>query len=197
MPVIIRKLTDDEATIIMVDSNIQREDILPSEKAWAYRLKMEAIKHQGSKGERFTADIVGEAAGESGRTVQRYIRLTYLKQELLEYVDEKKLQMMAGEQLSFLTAEEQEWVYDAIENRGIFPSKEQAETLKAESETKTLTVSRVAGILVKAERTLGITIPVLQIRSYFPQDYTKAQMETIIFQLLNAWKEKQDMEVQT
>lgn len=87
MPAIVRNLTDDEAVIIMVDSNIQREDILPSEKAWAYRMKMEALSHQGVKGEEYTADLVGEAAGDCARTVQRYIRLTYLKQELLDYTD--------------------------------------------------------------------------------------------------------------
>ena len=116
MPMFIRNYTDDEATIIMVDSNIQREDILPSEKAKAYRMKYEAMKHQGSKGEKHTADLVGEAAGESGRTVQRYIRLSFLISRLLDYVDNKRLSMKAGEKLSFLTVEEQEWVLEAIDN---------------------------------------------------------------------------------
>lgn len=96
MPVIIRRLDDDEATIIMADANIQREDILPSEKAKAYKMKSEAMRHQGSKGDRHTADMIGEAAGDSARTVQRYIRLAELIQELLDYVDENKIQMMAG-----------------------------------------------------------------------------------------------------
>ena len=110
MPVIVRNLTDDEATIIMVDSNIQREDILPSEKAWAYRMKMEALGHQGSKGAKHTAILVGEAAGESGRTVQRFVRLTYLLPELLQFVDENQLSPFAGEKLSYLKEKEQEWV---------------------------------------------------------------------------------------
>lgn len=102
MPVIIRELDDDAATVIMVDTNIQREDILPSEKAKAYRMKYEAMKHQGSKGDKFTADAVGEAAGDSGRTVQRYIRLTELVPELLDYVDAGKIPMIVGEKLSYL-----------------------------------------------------------------------------------------------
>ena len=105
MPVIIRELDDDAATIIMVDTNIQREDILPSEKANAYKMKYEAMKHQGSKGDKYTADMVGEAAGESGRTVQRYIRLAELVQELLDYVDENKIPMVVGEKLSYLKQE--------------------------------------------------------------------------------------------
>ena len=127
MPVIIRDLDDDAATVIMVDANIQREDILPSEKAKAYKMKYEAMKHQGSKREKFTADAVGEAAGESGRTVQRYIRLAELVPELLEYVDRKKISLVIGEMLSYLRAEEQGWLVDAAANSGVFPSKAKAE----------------------------------------------------------------------
>ena len=97
MPMFIRDYTDDEATIIMVDSNIQREDILPSEKAWAYRMKMEALSHQGVKGEDYTADLVGETAGDCARTVQRYIRLTYLKTELLDYADQGRIILAVAE----------------------------------------------------------------------------------------------------
>lgn len=104
MPVLVRNMTDEEATVIMVDTNIQREDILPSEKAKAYKMKYEAMKHQGSKGEKFTADLVGEAAGESGRTVQRYIRLTELIAELLDAVDHKVISMKVGEKLSYLVS---------------------------------------------------------------------------------------------
>ena len=114
MPVIIRELDDDAATVIMVDTNIQREDILPSEKAKAYRMKYEAMKHQGSKGDKFTADAVGEAAGDSGRTVQRYIRLTELVPELLDYMDAGKIPMIVGEKLSYLKKEEQAWLVDGM-----------------------------------------------------------------------------------
>ncbi|WP_290452088.1 ParB/RepB/Spo0J family partition protein, partial [Faecalibaculum rodentium] len=118
MPVIIREMDDDTAVVLMVDTNIQREDILPSEKAKAYRMKYEAMKHQGSKGEKYTADAIGEAAGDSGRTVQRYIRLSELVEELMGYVDENKIPMVVGEKLSYLKAEEQAWVVDAIGNSG-------------------------------------------------------------------------------
>lgn len=130
MPVIVRDLDDDAATVIMVDTNIQREDILLSEKAYAYKMKYEAMKHQGSKAEKNTADMVGETAGDSGRTVQRYIRLTELVQELLDYVDAKKIPMVIGEKLSYLKHQEQLWLVNAITNSGMFPSKIQAEQLK-------------------------------------------------------------------
>ena len=107
MPVLIRNLNDDEATIIMVDSNIQREDITPGEKAFAYKMKFEALKHQGSKGDKFTADIVGEKAGESGRTVHRYIRLTELIPEILQMVDSNMINVGIGERLSYLRKNEQ------------------------------------------------------------------------------------------
>lgn len=191
MPVIVRNLTDDEATIIMVDSNIQREDILPSEKAWAYRMKMEALGHQGSKGVKHTAVLVGEAAGESGRTVQRFIRLTYLLPELLQFVDQKQLAPFAGEKLSYLKEKEQEWVLKEMKEKEIIPIGSQAEKLKEESVKKTLTYQRVQEILKKNEKPSGISISVKKIKNYFPQDYTKKQMETVIFELLESWKDQQ------
>ena len=130
MPALVRNYTDDEAVIIMVDSNIQRENLLPSEKAHAYKMKYDAMKHQGSKGEKYTADMVGEAAGDSGRTVQRYIRLAALSDALLEYVDNNKIPMIVGEKLSYLKPEEQGWLLEVITNSSIFPTKQQAEQLK-------------------------------------------------------------------
>lgn len=129
VPMIVRELTDDEATIIMVDSNIQREDLLPSEKAFAYKMKMAALKHQGKKG-RSTAKEVGEKAGDNERTVQRFIRLTYLKKELLDAVDKKKIAVIAGSELSYLQKEEQMWVWDAIGETGKYPSGSAAVQLK-------------------------------------------------------------------
>lgn len=114
MPVLVRDYTDDEAVVIMVDSNIQRENILPSEKAFAYRMKLEAMKHQGAKGNGDTADLVGKEAGDSGRKVQRYIRLTELLPELLEMVDDEKMKFIPAVSLSFLTKEEQSWVFRCI-----------------------------------------------------------------------------------
>ena len=185
MPVIIRELDDDTAVVLMVDTNIQREDILPSEKAKAYRMKYEAMKHQGSKGEKYTADAIGEAAGDSGRTVQRYIRLSELAEELLGYVDENKIPMIAGEKLSYLKAEEQAWVVDAIGNSGIFPSKAQAELWKESSEAGELTEGKVYAVLVRKEKeNVNVTISAKKIRSYFPVEYSKEQIEDVIYTLL-------------
>ncbi len=190
MPVIIRKLDDDAATVIMVDANIQREDVLPSEKAKAYKMKYEAMKHQGSKGDKFTADTVGEAAGDSGRTVQRYIRLAELVEELLDYVDAKKIPMVAGEILSYLKPEEQRWLVDAVQNSGIFPSKAQAEKLKESSRMGELTEGMVYAALVRKEGgNGGVTISAKKIHSYFPPAYTKSQIEEVIYSLLEEWKQ--------
>lgn len=184
MPVIVRKVTDDEAVIIMVDSNIQREDILPSEKAWAYRMKMEALSHQGVKGEEYTADLVGEAAGDSARTVQRYIRLTYLKPELLDYADQGKIILAVAEKLSFLNEEEQSWVLQTISENVTIPSKSQADELKEESRKGKLTEKRVADILNREVKKVSITISSKKIKDYFPQDYTKNRLRRLF---LNCW----------
>lgn len=190
MPVIIRDLDDDAATVIMVDTNIQREDILPSEKAKAYKMKYEAMKHQGSKGDKFTADAVGEAAGDSGRTVQRYIRLAELVQGLLDFVDAKKIPMVVGEILSYLKPEEQGWLVDAVANSGIFPSKAQAEKLKESSKAGELTEGVIYAVLVKKEGgNSGVTISAKKIYSYFPPAYTKSQIEEVIYSLLEEWKQ--------
>ena len=192
MPVIIREMDDDTAVVLMVDTNIQREDILPSEKAKAYRMKYEAMKHQGSKGEKYTADAIGEAAGDSGRTVQRYIRLSELAEELLDYVDENKIPMVAGEKLSYLKTEEQAWVVDAIGNSGIFPSKAQAEQLKAGSEAGELTEGNVYAVLIRKEKeNVNVTISAKKIRNYFPTEYSKEQIEDVIYTLLEEWKQKE------
>ncbi len=190
MPVIIRELDDDDATVIMVDTNLYREDILPSEKARAYKMKYDALKHQGSRGVN-TAELVGEAAGESGRTVQRYIRLAELVQGLLDYVDEGKIPMAAGERLSFIDMEGQAWIVDAVANCSIFPSKVQAGELKGLYEAGELTEAKVYAVLSKKESSgTGVSIPAKRIREYFPPGYTKEQMEKVIYRLLDQWKEK-------
>ena len=192
MPVIIREMDDDTAVVLMVDTNIQREDILPSEKAKAYRMKYEAMKHQGSKGGKYTADVIGEAAGDSGRTVQRYIRLSELVTELLDFVDENKIPMVAGEKLSYLKTEEQEWIVDAIGNSGIFPSKAQAEQLKESSEAGELTEGKVYAVLVRKEKeNVNVTISAKKIRNYFPVEYSREQIEDVIYTLLEEWKQKE------
>ncbi len=130
MPMFVRDYTDDEATIIMVDTNIQRENILPSEKARAYSMKYEAMKHQGKKGAGNSLDEVGEAAGESGKTVQRYIWLSRLSDELLEMVDKKKIGLVQGVDISFLTEQAQEWVQIIMEETGTNISTVQSAKLK-------------------------------------------------------------------
>ena len=190
MPVIIRDLDDDAATVLIVDTNIQRENLLPSEKARAYKMKYEALKHQGSKGDKHTADAVGEKAGDSGRTVQRYIRLASLINGLLELVDEGNIKMVAGERLSYLKAEEQELVLEAVANISIYPSPVQAEQIKDMSEKGTLSEKNVYALLVKKENSgQSVTISPKKIRNYFPTAYTKAQIEEVIYSLLEQWKQ--------
>ena len=167
LPALVRNYTDDEAVIIMVDSNIQRENLLPSEKAHAYKMKYDAMKHQGSKGKKYTADMVGEAAGDSGRTVQRYIRLAALSDALLEYVDNNKIPMIVGEKLSYLKPEEQGWLLEVITNSSIFPTKQQAEQLKECSANGKLNQSYIYAVLLKKESSkINVTLMVYHILCY-------------------------------
>ena len=189
MPVIVRNYTDDEATIIMVDSNIQRENILPSEKAFAYRMKMEAMKHQGAKGTGDTADLVGKEAGDSGRKVQRYIRLTELLPELLEMVDNGKIKFIPAVSLSYLTKEEQSWVFKCITENCISVSGAMADAMKKHSEEGKLTELAVQLILCEEKKDTGkVTLSANKISRYFPKEYSKQQMEQVIFELLEDWK---------
>ena len=193
LPALVRNYTDDEAVIIMVDSNIQRENLLPSEKAHAYKMKYDAMKHQGSKGEKYTADMVGEAAGDSGRTVQRYIRLAALSDALLDYVDNNKIPMIVGEKLSYLKPEEQGWLLEVITNSSIFPTKQQAEQLKECSANGKLNQSYIYAVLLKKESSkINVTIPAKKIGNYFPETYSKEQIEEVIFMLLDKWKENKE-----
>lgn len=193
MPVIVRNYSDDEAVIIMVDSNIQRENILPSEKAFAYKMKMEAMRHQGIKTEdgqpADTADLVGKEAGDSGRKVQRYIRLTRLVPEILELVDNGKIKFISAVSLSYLSAEEQNWVLRCITENGAAVSGIMAETLKKHSEDGKLTELAVQLILGEEKKDTGkVTLPGNRIKQYFPKDYSKQQIEQVIFELLEGWK---------
>lgn len=189
MPVLIRDYTDDEAVVIMVDSNIQRENILPSEKAFAYRMKMEAMKHQGAKGTGDTADLVGKEAGDSGRKVQRYIRLTELLPELLEMVDNGKIKFIPAVSLSYLTKEEQSWVFKCITENCISVSGAMADAMKKHSEEGKLTELAVQLILCEEKKDTGkVTLPANKISRYFPKEYSKQQMEQVIFELLEDWK---------
>lgn len=187
MPVIVRNYTDDEATIIMVDSNIQREDILPSEKARAYSMKYEAMKHQGSKGGS-TLDEVGEAAGESGKTVQRYIWLARLSDGLLAMVDAKKLGISQGVDISFLTEGQQRDVLSVLQETGIAVSNAQALRLKECGKSGELTLEVIRLILaVEKPKERKITIKGDKIMRYFPESYSNDDIEKVIIQLLEDW----------
>ena len=192
LPAIIRNYTDDEATIIMVDSNIQREDILPSEKAKAYSMKYEAMKHQGRKGGGSTLDEVGEAAGESGKTVQRYIWLARLTEPLLEMIDTKRLGISQGADISFLPTEQQLWVQEILQETKITISNAQAVKLKEYSKEGILSPEIVQMILAEEKpKKRKYLIREERIRKYFPDHYSSKDMERIIIQLLEEWKNRQ------
>lgn len=191
MPVIVRDYTDDEATIIMVDSNIQREDILPSEKAKAYAMKYEAMKHQGSRGG-CTLDDVGEAAGDSRKTVQRYIWLARLIPDLLEMVDVKKVGISQGSEISFLSGEAQEWVLAVIRETGVSVSNIQAAKLKEYGKAGDLTLGMVRLILTEEKpKERKVLIRGDKINKYFPADYSSEDIEDVIIRLLEDWKNRE------
>ena len=197
MPVFIRNYSDEEATMIMVDTNIQRENILPSEKAKAYAMKYEAMKHQGKKGVGTTLDEVGGLAGESGKTVQRYIWLTRLLDELLDLVDKKKLGFVQGVDISFLSKEEQQWVFVVIQETNINISSKQSEQLKEYGKKGELTLPMVKLILTEQKpKERKITIKADKISQYFPIEYSNEDIEDVIYKLLEEWqknsKEEQD-----
>lgn len=190
IPALIREYNDDESTVCMVDSNIQRENILPSEKAYAYKMKMDALKHQGVKGKSGmeTADMVGAAAEESGRTVQRYIRLTELTPELLELVDTKKLNITPAEVISYLNQEEQMWVYQCMQERKVTVSVTMAKLLKRYSEEKALTKLAVELTICKEKKEKEtLTFKKEKVSRYFPEEYSSSQMEEVIYMLLEKW----------
>ena len=192
MPMFIRDYTDDEATIIMVDSNIQREDILPSEKAKAYKMKYEAMKHQGKKSGKNTLDEVGETAGESAKTVQRYIWISRLSDSLLDMVDAKKIGIMQAVDLSFLSEDAQQWVLVAIQETNVVITTQQSAMLKESDKKGELTFPMVRMMLEK-EKTVErkVVIKTERINNYFPATYSREEIENIIYQLLENWKSTQ------
>lgn len=191
MPIIIRNYSDDEATIIMVDSNIQREDILPSEKAKAYKMKYEAMKHQGKKSGKNTLDEVGEAAGENAKKVQRYIWLSRLSDKLLEMVDAKKLGFSQGVDISFLSEEAQQWVEVIIEERGCNVSTVQSRKLKEYGKSGELTLAMVRLILTEEKpKERKVTLKADKIGKYFSDSYSDEEIENVIISLLDKWREE-------
>lgn len=191
MPIIVRNYSDDEATIIMVDSNIQREDILPSEKAKAYKMKYEAMKHQGKKSGKNTLDEVGEAAGENAKKVQRYIWLSRLSDKLLEMVDAKKLGFSQGVDISFLSEEAQQWVEVIIEERGCNVSTVQSGKLKEYGKSGELTLAMVRLILTEEKpKERKVILKADKIGKYFSDSYSDEEIENVIISLLDKWREE-------
>ena len=208
MPVIVRDLDDDAATIIMVDSNIQRENILPSERAKAYKMKLEAIKRQGARTDLTSrqvvgkleslesAELVGKEAGESGRQVQRYIRLNELSPELQQMVDDKKIAMTPAVELSYLKPEEQTVLLDTIESEQTTPSLSQAQRLKKFSSEGRLNEDSMLAIMSEEKKPEknDLTIKADKLQKYFPKSYTPQQMEQVIIRLLDGWQKKRQRE---
>ena len=190
MPVVIRNYSDDEATVVMVDTNLQREIILPSEKALAYRMKVDAMSHQGSEGGN-TLEEISEDAGESAKTVQRYIALSKLTDGLLAMVDEKKLAIRAGVELSYLKDKEQEWVETIMNEEEFLVSPDQASKIRNYSQNKELTKGLVHEILSEEKsKPRKVSLKTETINQYFDDDYSSEEIEETIIRLLEEWKEK-------
>ena len=203
LPVLVREMTDDEAIILMVDSNIQRENLLPSEKAFAYKMKLEAMKRQSGRPKKNSPhvasnyrsdDALAQQEGISGDTVRRYIRLTNLAKPILELVDEGRIAFSPGVELSYLTKLEQAELWDIMQSEDCTPSLSQAVRLKKLSQSGQLDPEKILEIMSeeKANQKERVRIEVSQIRKYFPKGYTSHQMEEKILQMLEAkYKKRQ------
>ena len=203
MPVIVREMDDDAAIILMVDANLQRESILPSERAFAYRMKMDAIKHQGSRADLTSSQfetklrsdqIVADEAGQSRATVQRYIRLTELIPELLDMVDNGQLKFNPAVELSYLAREEQKDFLSAMDYAQTTPSLSQAQRIKKLAQEGECTLDAMCDIMneIKKEEQDKVTFKTDSLRKYFPKSYTNKQMEDKIIQLLEQWQKKRE-----
>ena len=200
MPVIVRDLDDDAAIILMVDSNLQRETLLPSERAFAYRMKMDAIKHQGKTTSPQVAaksrsdDEVGQKEGISGDTVRRYIRLTELIPELLDMVDNGQIKFNPAVELSYLAREEQKDFLEAMDYAQAAPSLSQAQRIKKLAQSGECTLDAMCEIMneIKKGELDRVTFKTDSLRKYFPKSYTSKQMEDKIIQLLEQWQKKRD-----
>lgn len=201
MPVIIRDLDDDAAVLVMVDSNIQREELLPSERAFAYKMKLEALKHQGARmdltscqvGTKLRADEkLAESVNESARTVQRFIRLTELISELLDMVDERKLAFNPAVEVSYLKRDEQRMLLEAMDAEQTTPSLSQAQRLKKFSQEGRLTEEAMSAIMSEEKKSDmdKVTLRSDTLRRYFPKSYTPKQMEQTIIKLLDVWQKQ-------
>lgn len=206
MPVIVRELDDDAAVLVMVDSNLQRENILPSERAFAYKMKLEAMKHQGARTDLTSVQVeqklsardrVAKEAGErSGIQVMRYIRLTNLVPDLLNMVDERKIALNPAYELSFLKKEEQEQLLDAMDSEQATPSLSQAQRLKKYSQEGHLTPDVMCAIMSEEKKSEWdrVTLTSETLRKYFPKSYTPKKMQETIVKLLEAWQRQRQRE---
>ncbi|MCD8397631.1 MAG: ParB/RepB/Spo0J family partition protein [Lachnospiraceae bacterium] len=200
IPVIVRDLDDDEAVLLMVDSNLQRETILPSERAFAFKMKLDAIKHQGTRSDLTSTQVaqklsvqkVGDEAGVSKDTVRRFIRLTELIPPLLNMVDEKKIAFNPAYELSFLKPEEQEMLIETMDYEQATPSLSQAQRLKQFSQEGHLTEDSMLAIMSEEKKPVQDKIMFTSdvLRKYFPKDYTPRKMEETIIKLLEQWKQR-------
>ncbi|MCC8044531.1 MAG: ParB/RepB/Spo0J family partition protein [Clostridiales bacterium] len=204
LPVIVREMNDDEAIIAMVDSNLQRETILPSERAWAYKMKLDAMKHQGARKDltsvqvaqklpgKTSRQLLGEQVGQSQDQVRRYIRLTNLIPELMDMVDEKKIAFSPAVEISYLSREEQSQLLDAMDYAQATPSLSQAQRLKKQSQEGTATLDSMCEIMneVKKDDLAHVTFKANDLRKYFPKSYTPQQMEKTIIKLLEQWQRR-------
>ncbi len=195
LPARIMQLSDEDAAILMADANfLQRSKILPSEKAYAYKMKYEAIKSQGKKGTKRSLTELGEALNEGEKTIQRFIRLTNLIDDLLNMVDEGKLGIVQGCDISFLSKENQAHVLFIIKMHDIGISKEQAEELKKQSKDENITFDSISSILLsKKEPERKVTIGKKRLSDYFDDSYSSEKIETIIYALLDKWKEEKNV----
>ena len=210
VPVIVKEMDDDAAIIFMVDSNLQRENILPSERAFSYKMKLEAMKHQGERGDltsgqvgqksigTVSRDIVAEQAGDSSRNVQRFIRLTNLIPEILDMVDEKKIAFNPAVELSYLKMSEQKEFLEAMDYAQASPSLSQAQRLKKLSQEGGCTLDAMCEVMneIKKDELDHVTIKNEVLRKYFPKSYTPKQMQDTIIRLLEKWQrsKQRDME---
>lgn len=205
MPVIVRDLDDDAATIIMVDSNLQREELLPSERAFAYKMKLEAMKRQAGRPSRENVSQVGtqkrsdqimaEQVGESRNQIQRFIRLTELIPTLLDMVDERKIALNPAVELSYLKKEEQTLLLEAMDSEQATPSLSQAQRLKKFSQQKMLSLDVMRAVMSEEKKTDldRVTLKNETLRKYFPKSYTPKQMEDTIIKLLEGWYKKRQL----
>lgn len=206
VPAIVRDMTDDEAVIAMVDANIQREELLPSEKAFAYKMKLNAMKRQAGRPSKnnsgqndqnlsgaVSRDILAEQVGESSKQIQRYIRLTELIPELLDMVDNKKLQFTVAVDISYIDKEMQKWIYEYIKDNGFIKPNQIAvlrKRLEDENVGHNYMISILNNCLAPKRKVRKVTLPEKKLKNYFPPDYTQEQMEEIIVSLLEEWKKE-------